>query len=87
MQTSQDEIKSTKVRWWGNGEVLEASGVMYVKDTASKGYWLIVDPAYWLDFKNAVDEYWRQICDKRNIELRKNFFKRAREINFKNFNV
>jgi len=82
-----DEIRNTKVRWFDNGELLETSGVMYVKDSRNKGYWLIVDPIYWLDFKNAVDEYWRQICNEKNVELRRNFFKRARDINFKNFDV
>ncbi|MGI8426848.1 MAG: hypothetical protein ACR2M4_09725 [Actinomycetota bacterium] len=63
------------------------SGVVYSKSATGKGSWLIIDPKYWLDFKNALESYWNQINDKKNTDLQKLFFKRARQVNFLEFKV
>lgn len=81
------EIRNIHLVELDGTQVNIATGVVFKKDTNGKGHWLIIDPLYWLDFKIALDKYWQEICDENNIDLRKNFFKRAREINLKNFNI
>lgn len=63
-----------------------SSGVIYVRDKVTgQGSWHIVNPKYWLDFKNALDVYWQEINNPKNKDLRKKFFYRARKINFLKF--
>lgn len=52
-----------------------------------KGIWHFVDPKYWLDFRVATEQYLIDINNPQNIELRRNFFARARNINFIKFGV
>lgn len=46
-----------------------------------KGVWYIVVPKLWLDFRNALQKYQKDVRDLNKEDLRNNFFKRAREIN------
>lgn len=63
-----------------------AAGVIHSWDHR-KGVWHFIDPKYWLDFKNAIEQYNSEIRNARNTDLRRNFFRRARRINFLQFVV
>lgn len=52
-----------------------------------KGIWHFIDPKYWLDFRRALELYVRDIQNTRNRDLRRNFFARARKVNFLQFSV
>jgi hypothetical protein len=60
-------------------------GVMHVKLNKRAGAWLIINAKYWLDFRNAIEKYYEDLNIEKNKDLRKNFFQRARQINFLNF--
>jgi hypothetical protein len=60
-------------------------GVMHVKLNKRTGAWLIINAKYWLDFRNAVEKYYEELNTEETKDLRKNFFQRARQINFLNF--
>lgn len=62
------------------------AGVMHSRD-GSRGVWHFVDPKYWLDFKLALENYLNEIRNPANNVLRRNFFTRARQINFNQFSV
>lgn len=53
----------------------------------NKGVWHFIDPKYWLDFRRAVEQYLVEIRNPVNHDLRRNFFHRARTINFLQFSV
>lgn len=63
-----------------------AAGVIHSWER-NKGVWHFIDPRYWLDFRHALEQYIVEIQDPRNRELRRSFFRRARGINFLQFNV
>lgn len=52
-----------------------------------KGVWHFIDPKYWLDFRRALERFLTEIQNPRNRDLRRNFFRRARAINFLQFSV
>jgi len=62
------------------------AGVIHSWDN-SKGVWHFVDPKYWLDFRRALEAYLIDINNPRNQSLRRNFFRRARKVNFLQFVV
>lgn len=81
---TESEINNLKIDI--NGNLVKCScGLLHTWE-GSKGRWHIVDPKYWLDFKKALEQYLLEIKDKKNKNIRKNFFIRARKINFVSFN-
>lgn len=52
-----------------------------------RGVWHFIDPKYWLDFRIALEQYIQEVRNPRNRDLRRNFFRRARSINFLQFVV
>jgi hypothetical protein len=60
------------------------AGVMHSWENR-KGVWHIIDPKYWADFRRALDVYINDIQIATNRDLRRNFFARARRINFIEF--
>lgn len=70
-----------------NGSLTQCTaGVMHSWENR-KGVWHFIDPKYWLDFRIALDHYWNEIQNARDGILRRNFIRRAREINFLEFRV
>ncbi len=63
-----------------------AAGVIHSWDHR-KGVWHFIDPKYWLDFRIALERYNQEIGNVRNRDLRRDFFRRARRINFLQFVV
>ena len=84
-ELSDDEINNLSININGINTKCVA-GVMTSQDH-KKGVWHFVDPKYWLDFKIALEQYLKEIVNERNLELRRNFFRRARKINFIEFTV
>jgi hypothetical protein len=60
------------------------AGIMYSKE-GRKEVWRVINLKLWLDFRKAVSEYINDIKDRKNRDLRKNFFERARNINMIEF--
>ncbi len=52
-----------------------------------KGVWHFIDPKYWLDFRIALEQYLLDIRNPRNRDIRRNFFRRAREVNLLEFRI
>jgi hypothetical protein len=85
-EMSEDQIAGLEVLVNGVRTKCQC-GILYSKPTGGRGAWLIINPKYWLDFKDALEIYWKELNDEKNRELRRNSFKRAREINFLEFEV
>jgi hypothetical protein len=83
-QMSDEAIDNITVNLSGT-KVRIQCGVIHAKIGASTNAWFIVNPKYWLDFKNALEAYWNELQDRNNKDLRQNFFKRARQINLLGF--
>lgn len=67
----------------GTGKILECGIIHHKTQSGSRG--LMINPKYWLDFKNALEAHWNELQDRNHKDLPKNFFKRARRINLLRF--
>lgn len=83
---TEAQINGISVRIAGQ-TILADMGVKHIWLSPRKGAWLFFDPKYWLDFKNAINDYLLEVHNLRNRDIRRNFFRRAREINFLKFIV
>lgn len=82
---SDTEINNLSINISGV-DIPSSTGIMHTWE-GKRGVWHFIDPKYWLDFKNALEQYKNEINNPRNRELRRNFFLRARKINFLKFGV
>jgi hypothetical protein len=85
-EMSDEDISRIRIRASdGTKKILEC-GIIHDK-TEKGGRWVIVNPKYWLDFKNALEAYWNELQVRNNKDLRKSVFKRARKINLLRFQL
>ncbi len=82
----KNEVGKLKIPFEGQ-KIKVDCGVMYLKDNSGKGSWHFINPRYFFDFQKALEVYWEEIKNPKNKKLRQNFFKRARTINLKNFEI
>jgi hypothetical protein len=80
-ELSDEQINDLEITLQGVRSKISC-GLIHVRSSRSKSAWMVVNPKYWLDFRNALDDYWAELNDKSNKALRAAFFKRARNINF-----